>query len=99
MGTRFSGTLLLTWTNTVRQDRLAASSDESLDGVVDGDHGLHVRQGAGSNEDFPTTRLALEALRNVYHVAYDRVFHTLFGANVANDGFPVVDANTNMQGG
>jgi hypothetical protein len=83
----------------VCSDKLAAPSDTSFDRVVDGYHGLHVWQNAGPNEDFPATCLGLEALCHVHHVAYDRVFHTLFGADIANNSFTIIDANANVQGG
>src|SRR5437667_358665 len=84
--------------DTMRRDRLAASFDVGLDCVIDCHKGLHVRQGAGPNEDLPTTCQCLQALGDVYHIADNRIFHTLLGANVPDDGFATVDANTDMEG-
>src|SRR5262249_7858411 len=75
----------------------AASFDARLDRVIDRNKGLHVRQGAGSHEDLYTTGQRLQALGDVYHIAYDRIFHTLLRANVTDDSFATVDANTNME--
>src|SRR6266568_1988180 len=96
-GTQCSLALELTRANTMRPNRLAASFDVGLDCVIDRHKGLHVRQGAGPNEDLPTTCQRLQALGDVYHIADDRIFHTLLGANVTDDGFATVDANTDME--
>jgi hypothetical protein len=83
----------------MRPDRLAASFDLGLNRVIDSNQGLDVWQGAGPNKDLPTTCQRLQALSDVHHIAYDRIFHTLLGANVADDGFATVDANANVQCG
>ena len=81
----------------MRPNRLAASFDLGLDRVIDRNQGLHVRQGAGPHEDLPTTCQRLQALGDVHHIAYDCIFHTLLGANVTDDSFATVDANTDME--
>src|SRR5262249_15085602 len=96
-GTQCSLALELTRTNTMRPDSLAASFYVSLDRVIDRNHGLHVRQGAGPHEDLPTTCQRLQALGDVHHIADDGIFHTLLGANVTDDSFATIDANTDME--
>jgi len=51
--------LQLERTDTVCPDRLSASFDLGFDRVVDGDEGLDVREGAGTNENLSTARLGL----------------------------------------
>ena len=81
----------------MRPDRLATPLDARLDRVIDRNKGLHVRQGAGPHEDLPTTCQRLQALGDVHHIANDRIFHTLLGADVTNDSFATVDGNTDME--
>src|SRR5215510_15219229 len=96
-GTQGALALELTRTNTMCPDRLATSLDARLDRIIDRNKGLHVRQGTGPHEDLPATCQRLQALGDVHHIAYDRIFHTLLRANVADDSFATVDANTDME--
>ena len=58
-GVQIPPALRLARTDTMRPDKLLASFDLGLDRVVDGDEGLDVREGAGTNEDLPATGLCL----------------------------------------
>src|SRR5438552_2307954 len=83
----------------MRPDKLLASFDLGFERVIDGDEGLDVRQGMSPNENLSTARLGLEALCDVDHIADDRIFHPHLRANVADDGFAAVDANSHVQRG